>query len=319
MEDQRHPAANNLAVEAHYPYGEHLNDQPTYPGAEGQSQTPPTQSPLQGSVATATARIQVIIEAAEKAAAGIIDDAEAQAQRYLEESRVRADSIADQRAGEISAISDDLIRQAETVKRQSDELIQALGQAKRQVNERFADEAAPPAPASAVPPPIEPPQFSAPLPEEPEFEPEPEPVRLKPLGPAPEPAMPPLEALPSEPPEPTAPAAEEGEDMPVQSLPDRPPVAFESVPPPVASSPPEVETPPVAEPSIDPETEREAPVPPPPGPRAPGAPPSDGARLLATQMAVAGSSRAEIESRLQNEFGIWDAGPMLDAILGREG
>ena len=46
--------------------------------------------------------------------------------------------------------------------------------------------------------------------------------------------------------------------------------------------------------------------------------PSDGARLLATQMAVAGSSRPEIESRLQNEFGIQDAGPMLDAILGRE-
>jgi hypothetical protein len=36
-------------------------------------------------------------------------------------------------------------------------------------------------------------------------------------------------------------------------------------------------------------------------------------------MAVAGSSRTEIESRLQNEFGIQDAGPMLDAILGSDG
>jgi hypothetical protein len=35
-------------------------------------------------------------------------------------------------------------------------------------------------------------------------------------------------------------------------------------------------------------------------------------------MAVAGSSRPEIESRLRSEFGIDDAGPMLDAILGRE-
>jgi hypothetical protein len=44
--------------------------------------------------------------------------------------------------------------------------------------------------------------------------------------------------------------------------------------------------------------------------------PTAGARLLATQMAVAGSSRPEIENRLRSEFGIEDAGPMLDAILG---
>ncbi len=44
----------------------------------------------------------------------------------------------------------------------------------------------------------------------------------------------------------------------------------------------------------------------------------DGPRLLATQMAVGGSSRAEIERRLRNEFEIEDTGPMLDAILGQE-
>jgi vacuolar-type H+-ATPase subunit H len=55
-----------------------------------------------------------------------------------------------------------------------------------------------------------------------------------------------------------------------------------------------------------------------PGAERPGNGPSDGARLLTTQMAVAGSSRAEIASRLQNEFGIEDTGPMLDAILGQE-
>ena len=43
---------------------------------------------------------------------------------------------------------------------------------------------------------------------------------------------------------------------------------------------------------------------------------SDGARLLAAQMAVAGSSREEIETRLRDEFGIQDAGPILDGILG---
>jgi cell division septum initiation protein DivIVA len=43
-----------------------------------------------------------------------------------------------------------------------------------------------------------------------------------------------------------------------------------------------------------------------------------GARLLATQMAVSGSSREEIEERLRNRFGIEDTTPILDAILGPE-
>ena len=41
-----------------------------------------------------------------------------------------------------------------------------------------------------------------------------------------------------------------------------------------------------------------------------------GARLLATQMAVSGSSRAEIEARLRNGFAIDDTRAILDAILG---
>jgi cell division septum initiation protein DivIVA len=44
-----------------------------------------------------------------------------------------------------------------------------------------------------------------------------------------------------------------------------------------------------------------------------------GARLLATQMAVSGSSREEIEQRLRNRFEIEDPTPILDAILGPEG
>jgi cell division septum initiation protein DivIVA len=39
---------------------------------------------------------------------------------------------------------------------------------------------------------------------------------------------------------------------------------------------------------------------------------SDGARLLVTQMAVAGSNRETIASRLREEFGIADPGAMLD-------
>lgn len=43
-----------------------------------------------------------------------------------------------------------------------------------------------------------------------------------------------------------------------------------------------------------------------------------GARLLATQMAVSGSSREEIEARLRGGFQIDDTASILDAILGPE-
>ncbi len=45
---------------------------------------------------------------------------------------------------------------------------------------------------------------------------------------------------------------------------------------------------------------------------------SAGARLLATQMAVSGASRQEIEARLRSGFDIHDTSEILDAILGRE-
>jgi hypothetical protein len=41
---------------------------------------------------------------------------------------------------------------------------------------------------------------------------------------------------------------------------------------------------------------------------------SEGARLLATQMAVAGSTRDEIAWRLREEFGIHDSTAILDEI-----
>jgi cell division septum initiation protein DivIVA len=45
---------------------------------------------------------------------------------------------------------------------------------------------------------------------------------------------------------------------------------------------------------------------------------SAGARLLATQMAVSGADRAEIEARLRSGFEIEDTSEILDAILGPE-
>ncbi len=46
---------------------------------------------------------------------------------------------------------------------------------------------------------------------------------------------------------------------------------------------------------------------------------SAGARLLATQMAVSGAGREEIEDRLRHGFEIEDTSEILDAILGPEG
>jgi len=43
---------------------------------------------------------------------------------------------------------------------------------------------------------------------------------------------------------------------------------------------------------------------------------SAGARLLATQMAVSGADREEIEARLRSGFDIEDTAEILDAILG---
>ena len=43
---------------------------------------------------------------------------------------------------------------------------------------------------------------------------------------------------------------------------------------------------------------------------------SEGVRLIATQMAIAGSSRSEIERRMRTEFGIDDAAGALDEIFG---
>ncbi len=46
---------------------------------------------------------------------------------------------------------------------------------------------------------------------------------------------------------------------------------------------------------------------------------SAGARLLATQMAVSGAGREEIEERLRSGFDVEDTAEILDAILGPEG
>lgn len=77
------------------------------------------------------------------------------------------------------------------------------------------------------------------------------------------------------------------------------------VPPAVPAAQPEAPSDPAARP-VDPEPE--------PGASTP--PVSDGIRLLATQMAVAGTSRREIARRLQGEFGVKDPDAALRTIFG---
>ena len=131
-----------------------MEDQPTPPGGES-FQTPQSASPLRESVSSAGERIQVIIEAAEKAAAGIIEDADAQARRYIDTSRQRADVLADERVRVMSDLTDTLIRQAEMVRRQSDELLAALDSARGELASRVGQELSVgiPEPAPQPPPP----------------------------------------------------------------------------------------------------------------------------------------------------------------------
>lgn len=209
-------------------------------------------------------RIESILEAAERAAAGIREDAETWARRYAEESKQKADQAAAQRIQELSTLTDDLIQRARSVAQQSDALIGALDDAGRRMLNSALPGQGSERPREEAPPPAEPPpqrwgRTNA-------GAPQPGSGGWRPAG---ETAAP--RGTPAQQPAPQA-------------------------PPP---SPP-------------------APAEPEPAPRAPEARPtgqvSEGARVLATQMAVAGSTRDEIAWRLQDEFGIQDPSPILHEI-----
>jgi vacuolar-type H+-ATPase subunit H len=184
----------------------------------------PTPPPL----ATSTAeRLAAIVEAAERAAVTVIDDAEEQARRQLEGAEVEAARLVSDRLASLSGLIDSLIAQAEAARNQSEGLIASLQEAKRrleageapgEIGRQGREEQSRPSHLTAVDP-VE--RLLAP-----------EPIELRPA------------------------AAE-------------------------ANTP-------------------------------------AGARLLATQMAVSGSSREEIEAKLRNGFDIEDTASILDAILGPE-
>lgn len=165
-------------------------------------------------------RLEAIVEAAERAAEGVIDDAEDQARRYLARAREEADRQADGRVAELAELLDSLLGQAATLRHEAERLQATLEAAKSRLEggEEWLE------PARAQDPPD-----------------------------APRPEAPRLRAVDERDAEEDARRAD-----------------------------------------------------------------ASGARLLATQLAVSGSSREEIELRLRNGFKVEDTDAILDAILGPE-
>ncbi len=67
-------------------------------------------------------RLEAIVEAAERAAEGVIDDAEAQARRYLAQARSDADRLAVDRTEELSDLIASLLGQAITLREEAERL-----------------------------------------------------------------------------------------------------------------------------------------------------------------------------------------------------
>jgi vacuolar-type H+-ATPase subunit H len=164
--------------------------------------------------ATTAERLEAIVKAAEQAAGGVIDDAEAEARRYLAQARAEADRAVEGRFSELSELIDSLLGQALSLRQEAEGLQTNLEEARK----RFQGE------------------------EGPELVEQPETPRLRAVSPT--------------------------EELAAEAEAKRSDAA--------------------------------------------------GARLLATQMAVSGSSREEIELRLRNGFQIEDTTAILDAILGPE-
>ena len=229
-----------------------------------------------------------MLDAAEKAAVSIREDAQIWARNYLEESKRKADEAASARMAEISELTDSLVSRARAVAQQSDELIAAMDEAGRRVvgaaapeqsndfgrprsrGRASADERRPPSRPQAPPPKPPPP---------------PEPAGTR-GGAGPTPFVLPLRS-----------AARRSRSR-LRSRARRPSPRRRRSPTRLPRAPPD-------RPAASSETHE--------SPRPAGAS-SDGARLLATQMAVAGSSKDEIAWRLREEFGIEDSSGILAEI-----
>lgn len=199
-------------------------------------------APPQPLASSTAARLAAIVEAAERAAVTVIDDAEKQARSQLEQARTEADRLLADRLDSLSELTDSLVAQAEAIRAQSEQLLVSLAEAKRRIAGEGGGEL-----TAAGPTPIRGSHLSA-------------------VAPVAQPMESDLQQT-------SAAASLDGGDG--------------------------------GERRRTGGNEAEAGTP-------------AGARLLATQMAVSGNSREEIEERLRNDFQVEDTVSILDAILGPE-
>lgn len=250
---------------------------PSGPGGEGSGRLEPD------SGHASPGPFESVLDAVERAATDILDEAEKEANRRVADAEARAERIAHEKALEVTRLTDAMLTHAQTVNQRAEELLRALDEAMRELGDGSGafgalTEKAPPSPE---PSPVvlgsEDDQSHRPLTRpEPSSTPQAEPLVAKP-------------------------AATERE--PLRTLRDR----FKQL-----SSPPSQLTRPDPAPGQNPAPAHKAPVR--SRPTAKGGEISEGAVLLATQMSVAGGSREQIEARLRNDFGIEDPGAILDRL-----
>lgn len=218
------------------------------------------------------ARFEPVLEAVERAAQGILDEAQSEAERRVGEAEARAERIARERAAEVSRVSDELLALADRVRAKADELLAAIDDALADLGER-ADR-----PVEAADADSEDPDTWAGGAAPPSAEPTSEEVKRES----------PISALRER----FGRAAQAPRQVPIppREAPRR------SMPPAAAPRPRRVGS------AGSGATERE------------GSAASEGAILLATQMAVSGATRDQIESRLRDDFGIEDPSAILERI-----
>jgi ElaB/YqjD/DUF883 family membrane-anchored ribosome-binding protein len=235
-------------------------------------------------------RIQAIIDAAQSAAAGILKDAEAQARTQIESSRERAEEVASERVEGIYSVTETLVEQARKVRERSGELVEALDDAIRHVDQSEPDSDGPkPKRRNSSKARTAEPKAKA--------KPEPEPQ----AGDSPGLRDRVTSSLRAE---------RERLDEMMNRVSETTKRFTERASRPTAPEEPASKAPPEEEPVAEvPEPKPE----PKPSKRVPRK-----ARLLATRMAVAGSSRAQISDKLRDEHGLEDADALLDEILGPE-
>lgn len=101
-------------------------------------------------------RLEAIVEAAERAAEGVIDDAEAQARRYLAQARSDADRLAIDRTEELSDLIASLLGQSISLREEAERLQVTLENASARLAGHEVETPAPRPPAEQQPEPAAP-------------------------------------------------------------------------------------------------------------------------------------------------------------------